>query len=150
MARFSKRVRIGIRNYLNVCDWCVKLASPTPPYIDMGGQGFHHLGGCCGRQALIIRSGLQLPLGHVGHRLTFIFTNHNSQHFILGMGRASRKLPNSVILSHHHTNMTLSQEKYDIPNHPKHHQWHTFPYAIRYIIWLYAQYNRPGWYGEDG
>jgi len=38
-----------------VSDWCIQLASLTPPYIVMGSQGFHYLGGCRGRQALIIR-----------------------------------------------------------------------------------------------
>jgi len=71
MARFSVRER-GEKSgtVLIVSDWCILLASLTPPYTGMGGQGFHHLGGCRGHRALIIRPSPQLPLGHAGHRLT--------------------------------------------------------------------------------
>ena len=43
-----------------VSDCCFKLAFLTTPYIVMGGQSFHHLGGRRGRQAFIIRPGLYL------------------------------------------------------------------------------------------
>jgi len=51
----KERERRGIRNSSIGSDWCVLLASLTPPYIVMGGQGFHHLGGGRGRRASLIR-----------------------------------------------------------------------------------------------
>jgi len=43
-------------------DWCVLLASVAPPYIGIGGQGYHHLGGRRGHWASLMGHGPQLLL----------------------------------------------------------------------------------------
>jgi len=126
MARFSERERgekLGTRSF--VSDWCrFGLHNPSP-YIGMRSQGFYHLGGRRGHHAFNQARPTALTQPRMP-QINFISTNYNSWHFIPGMKRTTRKLPNSVILSYHQTNITLSQEKYYTPNHPKHHQWHTF------------------------
>ena len=117
--------KLGTRSL--VSDWCVILASLLgfpplrwPPYPS----------------GLTNKARPTAPTWPRRPQINFISTNHNSQHFIPGMGCATRKLPNDVILSHHRTNIKLSQEKYDITNHPKHHKWHTFPlcHTIYHLI----------------
>ena len=150
MAKFSEREMRGIRNYFN-CFWLVYLICvPNSSLYSYGRSGFPPLRWPPWPSGLNYKTRHTTPTQPRMPQINFISTIYNSQHFIPGMGGVTSKVPNSIILSHHQTNILLSQEKYDTPNHPKHHQWHTFPYAIRYIIWLYAQYNRPGWYGEDG
>ena len=54
------RERRGIRSH---CFWLVSnISLHNPPYIGMGGQGFHHLGGRRGRWVSLMRSGPQKKL----------------------------------------------------------------------------------------
>jgi len=136
MARFSERERRWIRNCFN-CFWLVCLIGlPTSSLYNYGRPGFPPLRWPRWPSGLTNKARPTAPTRPRRPQINFISTDHNSQHFILGMGRATRKLPNSVILSYHQTNITLSQERYDTSNHTEHHQWHTFPlcHTIYHLI----------------
>jgi len=51
---FSEGDRRGIMNFIIGSNWCILLAFLSP-YIVMGGQGFHHSGGCYGHSASSMR-----------------------------------------------------------------------------------------------
>jgi len=136
MSRFSEGERKGIRNYL----YCFLLVSficlPNPSLYRYGRPGFPPLRWPLWPLGLTNEARSTTPTQPRTPQINFISTNHKLQHFILVMGRATKKFPISVILSHHRTNITRSQESYDAPNHPEHHQWYTFPlcHTIYHLI----------------
>ena len=91
-----------------VSDWCILLASLTPPYIGMGRPRFPPLGWPPWPLGLTNKAQPIVPTRPRKPHIKFISTNHNFRHFISGMGRATRKLSNRVILSYHQTNITVS------------------------------------------
>ena len=107
MARFSEREKREIRNCIN-CFWLVFLIGlPNSSLYSYGGPGFPPLRWPPWPSSLTNKARPTAPTGPRKPRISFISINHNSRHFIPGMERATRKLPDNVILSYHQTNIVL-------------------------------------------
>ena len=129
MARFSERERRGITNYFN-CFWLGCLIGIHNTSLYSYGIGYPPLRWPLWPSGFNYKARPTAPTRPRRPQINFFSTNYNSQHFIPGMGRATRKLPNSVILSHKKS--TIPQIILNITN-----DIHSL-YAIWYIIWLYT------------
>ena len=83
---------------------------PNPSLYSYGRPGFPSLKWPPWPSGLISEARSTTPTRPRRLQIRFLSINHNSQHFILGIGRATKKLQVSVILNHHRTNITLSQK----------------------------------------
>jgi len=81
-------------------DWCI-IGLPNSSLYSYGRPGFLPLRWPSWPSGLLNKARSTAPTRPRRPQIKFMSTNHNSQHLTPGIGRVTKRLPISVILSHH-------------------------------------------------